>query len=75
MVSPEAAELGSRLDQDHSPETNTRMAVCRRCGARTDGPEGHQHLPDERQLARFNRWLDAEGRAKRVSRARGLSNS
>lgn len=75
MVSPEASELGSRLDQDHSPETNTRMAVCRRCGTQTDGPEGRQHVPDERQLVRSNRWLDAEARAKRVSRARGLSNS
>jgi hypothetical protein len=33
VVSPEAQQLGSRLDEDHAPETNGRMSVCRRCGA------------------------------------------
>src|ERR1035441_7100415 len=43
--------MGSRLDKHHVPETNGRMPVCRRCGARTDGPKG-LHIPDEGQLER-----------------------
>ena len=57
MVSHEALNMGSRLDEDHAPETNGRMAVCRRCGAQTDSSEGRQHIPDERNcLAPTNGW-------------------
>jgi hypothetical protein len=72
VISPEASSLGARLDEHHSPETNGRMAVCRRCGTQTDDPKGRQHIPDERQLARSIRWLDAQGRATRIERARLL---
>jgi hypothetical protein len=51
VVSPEALQLASRLDEHHAPETNGRMSVCRRCGAQTDGPKG-RHVPNERQLER-----------------------
>lgn len=73
MVSPEALILGARLDEHHSPETNGRMAVCRRCGAQTESPLGRQHVPSERRLAHSEGWLDAQGRARRIdfeSRAR-----
>lgn len=67
-TSPEAADLGVRLDEHHLPETNGRMAVCRRCGARTDNPLGLQHVPDERQLARGRAWLDGQIRDSRIAR-------
>jgi len=75
VVSHEASHVGRRLDDDHSPETNGRMAVCRRCGAQTDSSEGRQHIPDERQLVRSNEWLDAQARIRHVDRARDLLNS
>jgi hypothetical protein len=37
MAVSEASRLGTRLDEDHIPETSGRMAVCRRCGFRTTG--------------------------------------
>ena len=74
MVSPEARQLGSRLDEHHAPETNGRMSVCRRCGARTDGPKG-LHIPDEGQLERALRWLDAQSLRNGIDRARSRSNT
>ena len=70
MVSPEASILGARLDENHSPETNGRMAVCRRCGAQTESPQGRQHVPNERRLARSEEWLDAQKRARSIAAAR-----
>jgi hypothetical protein len=67
MISPEAAVLGARLDQDHWPETNGRMPVCRRCGAYTESPQGRQHVPSEHRLARAEEWLDAQGRTRRLA--------
>ena len=75
MISEEALSLGSRLDEDHPPETNGRMAVCRRCGAHTDSPEGLRHVPDERQLARSSDWLDMQARASRIQRSISLFRS
>jgi hypothetical protein len=72
MVSPEASVLGARLDEHHSPETNGRMAVCRRCGAQTESPRGRQHIPNERRLARAEEWLDTQRRTRRVDYAREL---
>jgi len=60
MASTEASQLAARLDEHHSPETNGRIAVCRRCGARTDDLAGHKHAPNEHQLARSNEWLVAQ---------------
>jgi hypothetical protein len=62
MTSQEASLLGALLDRHHSPETNGRMAICRRCGSQTNGPDGRQHVPDERRLARANDWLDMQTR-------------
>jgi len=70
MVSPEASLLGARLDEDHLPETNGRMAVCRRCGAETESPQGRQHVPNERRLARSSDWLDAQSRTRHIDHAR-----
>lgn len=70
MVSPETLILGSRLDEHHSPETNGRMAVCRRCGAQTESPEGRMHVPNERLAARSEEWLAAQRRTQLVDSAR-----
>lgn len=46
MVSPEAATIGARLDEHHSPEANGRMAECKTSSRRSLGPSGGptQHL-------------------------------
>ena len=62
MISPDAGMLGARLDQHHLPETNGRMAICRRCGAQTNGPDGRQHLPDGRRIVRASEWLSRQER-------------
>jgi hypothetical protein len=72
VISPEATSVGARLDEHHHPETNGRMAVCRRCGTQTDDPKGHMHVPDERQVVRSGKWLDAQLRASRIESARFL---
>ena len=70
-MSPDGeTHTGSQLDQDHAPETNGRMSVCRRCGSQTDGPHGGNHMPTERQLTRIRDWLAAESRRMQVQRAR-----
>jgi len=67
---PTAIDTGARLDEHHAPETNGRMAICRRCGSRTDTPVGRHHVPDPRQLARCEQWLDGEARARRIGAVR-----
>jgi hypothetical protein len=74
VVSPEALQMGSRLDGHHAPETNGRMSVCRRCGTQTDGPEG-LHTPDERQIERALRWLDAQSLSSGIDRAKSRINN
>jgi hypothetical protein len=71
MSTPEASDLATQLDEDHAPETNGRMAVCRRCGARTDGP-GLHHVLGERELRRSTSWLTAEVQRKRLKRIQEL---
>jgi len=47
------------------------MAICRKCGARTDGPRGG-HQPAEHQLVRSNEWLIAQVRLSHIERAREI---
>ncbi len=68
---PAAAALAQRLDEDHYPQTNGRMAVCRRCGFRTMGDMDVAHAPVDGQESRANRWLDAQAHANRIAMARG----
>jgi hypothetical protein len=70
MTSPEASELGTRLDEHHAPETNGRMAICRRCGGRTVSPLDGKHALDEHQLSRAVAWLDTQSLLRRVVWAR-----
>jgi hypothetical protein len=67
MTSPEVTRLGTKLDEHHSPETNGRMAVCRRCGIRTESPSGMTHVPGADQLARSAIWLEAEWRRDQIA--------
>ena len=72
VVSPEASQIGARLDDHHAPETNRRMAICRRCGAQTNGPDGRHHVPNERRLPRYNDWLDAQTLTSSIDRVGDL---
>ncbi len=71
MTSTEAIRLGNQLDKHHLPETNGRMAVCRRCGMRADTPVGLSHVPGEDQLTRAGAWLEAERRSNHIAHLRG----
>jgi hypothetical protein len=73
MASPEQQHVGNRLDEHHRPETNGRMAVCRRCGVITDGPAG-DHAPRERELLRTTQWLDTQARISRIAGAKDRIN-
>lgn len=66
----ELSELNERLDQDHSPETNGRMAVCRRCGFRAVSQAGEHHVLLEGQAARAKAWLGGQATANRLTKAR-----
>jgi hypothetical protein len=72
MDASEASYVGTRLDDHHSPETNGRMSVCRRCGSQTDGTEGLHHKPSDRQLERSNSWLMAQFHQGRIDSVRQL---
>lgn len=68
MSEPDTSELGARLDEHHTPETNGRMAICRRCGGVTDGPEG-RHNPHACQIDRLAGWLEGQSRLAGIARA------
>jgi len=58
----------AELDKDHQPETNGRMSVCRRCGVRTDSPDGQRHVLNESQLSRSKDWLRQQDQQRRIRR-------
>ena len=72
MTSPESCDVAAQLDQHHLPETNGRIAVCRRCGARTDSPAGLHHVLPEGQASRSAEWLTAQSRLRDIEHARLL---
>jgi hypothetical protein len=65
----ETTAVGLRLDANHSPETNGWMAVCRRCGIHTNGPEG-PHAPHALQIATAESWLDHDALGSSIARLR-----
>jgi hypothetical protein len=75
MAAYDASRMGTRLDEDHIPETNGRMAVCRRCGFRTAGVTSDRHAPVEAQEGRASGWLDAQAHARRVAKATAALNT
>jgi hypothetical protein len=67
--------LSTRLDDDHFPETNGRMAVCRRCGFKTTGGPDERHASLGIQQARATRWLDNQAHVRRIADARRNLNT
>jgi len=70
VVTTEATQLGAQLDENHTPETNGRMAVCRRCGVRTDPADSTRHMPGAAEIDRSNRWLATDSHMAHVARVR-----
>jgi hypothetical protein len=67
MTSSESSDIAAQLDQHHLPETNGRIPVCRRCGARTDSPTGLHHLVSEGRASRSEQWLTAQSRLRDIA--------
>lgn len=70
MISPESADVAAQLDQHHLPETNGRIPVCRRCGARTESPTGLHHVLQEAQVTRSAEWLTAQARLRDIAHSK-----
>ena len=70
MAVPSETGLSDKLDEDHAPETNGRMAVCRRCGFRTVATAGESHAPTEANRTKATQWLDGRALAERVTEVR-----
>lgn len=70
MTSSESLQVAAQLDEHHLPETNGRIPVCRRCGARTDGPTGLHHVLQEGRESRSSEWLLAESRLRAIAHAK-----
>jgi hypothetical protein len=67
MTSSESLHVASQLDQDHAPETNGRIPVCHRCGARTESPVGLHHVLQEGRVDRSSQWLVAQSRLRDIA--------
>ncbi len=72
MTAPESLQVAAQLDEDHAPETNGRIPVCRRCGARTDGPTGMHHVIQEGRVGRSSEWLVAQSRLRDIAHSQML---
>jgi hypothetical protein len=72
MTSSESLQVAAQLDEHHAPETNGRIPVCRKCGARTDGPEGAHHLIAEGRAVRSSEWLVAQSRLRDIAHTQML---
>lgn len=72
--SDELFQMGVRLDDNHVPETNGRIAVCRRCGMRTDVLHG-AHLPSEPDLVKASNWLRQQAIEARAAQFKRVQNT
>jgi len=70
MTSSKSLDVATQLDAHHLPETNGRISVCRRCGARTDDLAGSHHIVGENTATRSSEWLDAQARLWHIEQAR-----
>ena len=75
MTSPESLQVAAQLDEHHAPETNGRIPVCRRCGARTDSPTGLHHVLEEGRVTRSSEWLSAQSRLLDIEQSKLLRGS
>lgn len=72
MNSSDSSDVAAQLDEHHAPETNGRIPVCRRCGARTDGPTGLHHVLQEGRVTRSSEWLSAQARLRDIAQSKLL---
>jgi hypothetical protein len=72
MTTSESLHLAAQLDEHHAPETNGRISVCRRCGARTDSPTGERHVVQEGREKRSSEWLIAQSRLRDIAQSQML---
>jgi len=72
MTSSECLHVAAQLDEHHAPETNGRIPVCRRCGARTDSPAGLHHVLQEGRVIRSSEWLIAQSRLRDIAHSKVL---
>lgn len=72
MTASECLHVAAQLDEDHAPETNGRIPVCRKCGARTDGPTGVHHVVQDGRAGRSSEWLVAQSRLRDIADAKVL---
>ena len=71
MAQLDPSQLSARLDEDHYPETNGRIAICRRCGFRSTGPPTEErHIRAEERPTQALRWLDNQERLRLAAQAR-----
>jgi len=70
MSSTECLHVATQLDEHHAPETNGRIPVCHKCGARTASPLGEHHVIAEGRVARSNEWLVAQSRLNDIAQVR-----
>jgi hypothetical protein len=67
MTSSDTLHVAAQLDEHHLPETNGRIAVCRRCGARTESPAGLHHVVQEDRVSKSSEWLIAQSRLRDIA--------
>jgi hypothetical protein len=72
MTESEVSLVAAQLDEHHAPETNGRIAVCRKCGARADGPNGFHHVVQTGREGRSSEWLVAQSRLRDIEYAQAL---
>jgi hypothetical protein len=67
MTSSDTLHVAAQLDEHHLPETNGRIPVCRRCGARTESPAGLHHIVQEDRISKSSEWLIAQTRLRDIA--------
>jgi hypothetical protein len=72
MTSSKSSNRAAQLDEHHAPETNGRIPVCRRCGARTESPAGVHHVLQEGREKRSSDWLIAQSRLRDIAQSQML---
>jgi hypothetical protein len=70
MSSTECLHVATQLDEHHTPETNGRIPVCHKCGARTESPLGEHHVIAESRVVRSSEWLVAQSRLNDIAQIR-----
>ena len=74
-ASADPSDVAARLDSHHDPETNGRMAICRRCGVQTEGPAGRHRLADQRSATRAATWLERQAHLARIGHYRDIAKT